>query len=67
MHLVRDCPGLWKERREIFLDGEPGNNPDSWSVQDLLDYSHLPKVAGALERTYLYDEDSSREASDTSQ
>ena len=52
-HLVTECPRLHTQRTDIFLDNIPTSDPNSWSVQDLLDFSELPLVANAVDRIYL--------------
>ena len=52
-HLVTDCPRLWKERRDTFLDRLPGSDM-SWSVRALLEFSYLPGVNEAFEGTWAH-------------
>ena len=49
-HLITDCPSFYDSRRSIFLD-QTIDTSETWSVRDILNFSYLPGVNEAIERS----------------
>ena len=56
-HLASDCPPLWWERHNI--SAQESNSPATWSLQQITDFTYIPKINEAFVRP-LYVMDSSR-------
>jgi hypothetical protein len=54
-YLLYECPALLQQRSEILHEYNPDGELRDWSVQKLLDFSHMHKVEEAVDRIYLID------------
>ena len=47
-HLALDCPALWWERHTINAQDPHHSTPETWTPQQILDFSMLPKINDAF-------------------
>ena len=62
IHFLSDCPALWQERQEIFLDPLPRPIREDWKPDELVDFSFCKRITEALEADEVV-----RPTSDTSE
>ena len=53
LHLLLDCPRFLQARIDTFQDKLPCNDM-LWSVRDIIDFSYLPSIDGALIGTWAH-------------
>ena len=68
IHFLSDCPALWRERQDIFLDPLPFRLGQDWKPDDLVDFSFCKRITEALESDEIVrDIDSSSARSESEQ